>query len=398
MPSRSNSKRSARPSEALLARRVRAEIRRDGPLSFARFMERALYDPEHGYYESGPRPVGRSGDFYTSVSVGPLFGRLMAAQLARWLEPCGSSEPLLIEAGAHDGQLARDILEAWPPRAAPPRYCILEPSPRRRRRQQELLALCPHPVQWIADWSELPAAGIRGAIFSNELLDAMPVHRFGWDARRHEWFEWGVAIGQDSFVWARLPMPAAGIGPAGAHDWTQPAVPPLPEELLAVLPDGFTVDLSPAAAAWWRAAASRLAHGWLATLDYGLDWEDMLDPSRAAGTLRAYRQHRASADVFAHLGAQDLTAHVNWTALRETGESAGLRTAVQTTQAAFLTGILAGTDPAIGEAPLRMGEERQWITLTHPDHLGWSFRILAQRASCDDPAANNGWTSSLIPA
>lgn len=382
MPSRSNSKRSdeSRSSETRLARRVRAEIRRDGPLSFARFMERALYDPEHGYYEAGSRPVGRSGDFYTSVSVGPLFGRLMAARLAGWLEPYGSSAPLLIEAGAHDGQLARDILAAWPPRFAPPRYCILEPSPRRRRRQRELLASCPHPVQWLADWSELPPAGIRGVIFSNELLDAMPIHRFGWDARRQEWFEWGVAIDPVGFAWTRLPIPAAGIGPTGAHDWTQPAVPLLPEELRAVLPDGFTVDLSPAAAAWWRAASSRLAHGWLVTLDYGLDWEEMLDPSRAAGTLRAYRQHRVSDDVFAHLGAQDLTAHVNWTALRETGESAGLRTAIQTTQAAFLTGILAGTDPAIGEPPLRAGEERQWIALTHPDHLGWSFRILAQCA------------------
>src|SRR5208282_2039773 len=174
---------------------IRREIAERGVLSFARFMELALYCPNSGYYETKKDSPGRRGDFYTSVSAGELFGQLLAFQFAGWLEElllspvtCHSS-PCLIEAGAHDGQLAKDIL-SWLQSARPKlfgqiEYDIIEPSSRRREWQGETLKNFAPRVRWFADLESLSRvtrhASLCGIIFSNELLDAMPVRRFGWD-------------------------------------------------------------------------------------------------------------------------------------------------------------------------------------------------------------------------
>ena len=180
-----------------LADIMRREMAGRGAITFARFMELALYCPGLGYYESPETQVGQKGDFYTSVSVGSLLGELLAFQFAGWLEESGASPWQLLEAGAHDGQLAADILN-WLSQRRPEllarfEYWILEPSERRRRRQQETLAAYKERVRCFSSWAELPATGVRGVIFSNELLDAFPVHRIGWDASRQRWFEWGVS-------------------------------------------------------------------------------------------------------------------------------------------------------------------------------------------------------------
>ena len=153
----------------------------------------------------------------------------------------------------------------------------------------------------------------------------------------------------------------------------------LAPELLAVLPDGFTLELCPAARHWWRQAAAALRHGQLLTLDYGLTAEQILAPERSQGTLRAYHRHRVSPDLLAHPGDQDLTAHVNFTQLQLAGESAGLRTDSLSSQTQFLTAIAGQT----WESASRFGEwtpslTRQFQTLTHPEHLGRPFRVLVQ--------------------
>jgi SAM-dependent MidA family methyltransferase len=150
-------------------------------------------------------------------------------------------------------------------------------------------------------------------------------------------------------------------------------------ELLDVLPDGFTVEISPAAEQWWREAASVLESGRLVTLDYGLTADEFFAPERRAGTVRAYCHHRSGGDVLAHPGEQDITAHVNFTAIQAAGESSGLRTEAFLTQAQFLTGIAA----RIWKGGASFGEwtperTRQFQTLTHPEHLGQSFRVLVQ--------------------
>ena len=182
---------------------IRSEIAACGVLSFARFMELALYCPVYGYYETKKDNPGQRGDFFTSVSVGKLFGQLLAFQFAEWLEAetrSQKSEVRIVEAGAHDGKLAGDILDWLRSNRSKLfgqiKYCIIEPSIRRREWQQEILSEFAPRVCWFTDIEGLKLkiqnSKLSGIIFSNELLDAMPVHRFSWDAKNKKWFEWGV--------------------------------------------------------------------------------------------------------------------------------------------------------------------------------------------------------------
>ena len=379
-----------------LAEIIRSEAARAGAIPFACFMELALYHPIHGYYERTAPTVGRQGDFFTSVSVGSLFGELLAFQFAEWLAELGTRNaqrgqadaPLqIVEAGAHDGRLAADIL-GWLHASRPELFAILdyrivEPSPRRRARQEETLRAFAGRVRWFAQLSELavapPSPGINGVLFANELLDAFPVHRFGWDGAARRWFEWGVRCDNDRFVWVRLPVPDEFPASSLGFRDSLAELETLNPELLAVLPDGFTTEIAPAATAWWRQAAASLRHGRLLTLDYGLTTEQFFTPSRAGGTLRAYHRHQAGADLLTQPGEQDLTAHVNFTALAAAGEAAGLRTEGRPSQAQFLTRIAEKTwppDARFGEwTPAR---SRQFQTLTHPEHLGRPFQVLLQ--------------------
>jgi SAM-dependent MidA family methyltransferase len=344
-------------------------------MPFVRFMELALYCPELGFYDRFPHRLGKTGEFYTSVSVGPLFGCLLAFHFSRWLheiEPGEDGRWHLVEAGAHDGRLALDIL-IWFKRHAPAildrlNYVILEPSTRRQSWQRATLGDFSATVSWIRQWSDLAPGGLRGIFFSNELLDAFPAHRFGWNARAQQWFEHGVALRDDRLTWCRLPL--------GARE--DLALPPeVPVSLRGILPDGFTVDIAPEARRWWRQAAAALGQGYLMTIDYGLD--SILDPNRPEGTLRAYRGHRMIPDLLADPGEQDITAHVDFGALRAAGEETGLRTLDLVSQGRFLTGVFEQVVRL--EAPgfdWSRHERRQFQTLTHPEHLGERFKVLVQ--------------------
>jgi SAM-dependent MidA family methyltransferase len=350
---------------------IEDELARRGPTSFARFMELALYCPDFGYYERSEKSPGRLGDYYTSVSVGPLFGELLACQFAGWLAQLPEGARQVLEAGAHDGQLARDILRHLQSHQsgamASLEYWILEPSARRRQIQETTLKEFGGRVRWFDSWDALPPSGMRGIIFSNELLDALPVHRLGWDSVSRKWFEWGVALSEGRLEWTKLAGNSAGI-----------PVPALPDELLAVLPDGFCTEVCSAAVEWWRRGALALRAGKLLAFDYGLTTEQFFTPERSNGTLRAYHRHHATLDVLDRAGEQDITASVNFSAIREAGESAGLATETFETQAQFLTEIVArlAKDPAFKEW---LGPRvRQFQTLVHPEHLGQSFRVLVQ--------------------
>jgi SAM-dependent MidA family methyltransferase len=208
-----------------------------------------------------------------------------------------------------------------------------------------------------------------GVIFSNELLDAMPVHRLGWDAEHQAWFEWGVDWEGEAFVWKKM------LVSADAHDMGIQ----FPPALLHVLPDGYTIEICPAAARWWSEAAGLLAQGRMLTLDYGLTTEEMISPSRTKGTLRAYYRHHLNDDLLTHVGEQDLTAHVNFSVIQAAGENVGLKTEGYVTQPQFLTRILAAAikDPAFRD--WNTSRTRQFQTLTHPEHLGRSFKVLVQK-------------------
>jgi len=353
------------------------EISKLGPIPFSRFMELALYCPEYGFYEAEADTVGRGGDFYTSVSVGNLFGELLAFDFAAKLTTLAAQNlewPVqLIEAGAHDGKLARDIL-SWMKLRRPQlyerlEYVILEPSNRCQKWQQSTLAGFAGKVRWLADFYP---AQFTGVFFANELLDAMPVRRLGWDAKAGHWFEWGVDAAGESFVWARLSLAADEAAKIAAQL-------NCPAELLSVLPDGFTTEISPAAAAWWTRAAKSLNHGWLVTLDYGLTALELFQPQRKDGTLRSYHRHQLGSDVLAQPGKQDITAHVNFDAIRTAGEVAGMRTEFLGTQNQFLTRVAGEAwKPAGGFGEWQASQTRQFQTLTHPDFLGRAFRVIVQ--------------------
>ena len=358
---------------------IREEIRQSGAIPFARFMELALYCPETGYYETQKDTVGRAGDFITSVSTGRLFGELLAFQFADWLAefPISHFQFPIVEAGAHDGKLARDILN-WlgkfrPELFASIEYWILEPSPTRQQWQRETLKQFSN-VQWFSNFENLKLKNqnskLAGILFSNELLDAFPVRRFGWDAKEKSWFEWGVALAGEKFSWTKI----------------QPSVLPsaichLPSALLSVLPDGYVFEDSPAAENWWREAAGIFTRGKLLAIDYGFTAAEQFSPARVNGTLRAYQRHRVSDDLLAQPGDQDLTAHVNFSAIQKVGEAAGWPTEIFCTQPQFLTRILQKAVAEKTFASLDAKQIRQFQTLTHPEHLGRAFRVLVQSKS-----------------
>ncbi|MGD0813340.1 MAG: SAM-dependent methyltransferase [Verrucomicrobiota bacterium] len=358
-----------------LALLIQEEIRRDGPISFARFMELALYAPGLGYYER-QREIGRRGDFFTSVSVGPLLGELLGFQFAQWLGRDGAPNRLhIVEAGAHQGALAADILgwlRKWrPDLLARLEYCLVEASPARRAWQEQTLRDWLPLVKWVSDIAEAcPEPGSR-IIFCNEFLDAMPVHRLVWDAAGKKWEECVVACEKGAFVSRQAPPP-----PELAE-----GLPRIAPELAAVLPPGFVLEHSPAAVAWWKKAAATLARGKLLTIDYGLAEQERLRPERSGGTLRTFARHHAGGGLLDNPGECDITAHIDFCAIEEAGRAAGLATEGLMEQGQFLTKILAQTlaEPGGFEAwtPART---RQFQTLTHPDHLGRAFRVLIQSA------------------
>jgi SAM-dependent MidA family methyltransferase len=215
------------------------------------------------------------------------------------------------------------------------------------------------------------------------LLDAMPVHRLAWDANAKTWFEWGVVLNAEKFAWARMQTAMPWLNDSMFQRINSSTIPrfnaPALEGLTSVLPDGFVMDISPAAELWWQNAVNSLIRGKLLTLDYGLRFEEFLQPERTDGTLRGYYQHRMITDVLANPGEQDLTAHVNFSAIQSAGEGAGLRTERFVSQEQFLTEIVARTSKNDSTTiALSSAQKRQFQTLTHPNFMGRQFSVFVQ--------------------
>lgn len=330
-----------------------------GRIDFARVMDLALYHPEHGYYGPGPRRIGRSGDFYTAVSVGPLYGRLLA-DLARQVRR-NLGEPAdfaVIEQAAHDGQLAADLLAAgdfdlW----------LVEPNPRYEVVQRERLAAFAGRVQWVAQLADLPA--VPALFICNELPDAMPVQLLRWSAG----------------AWRQLCVEADS---AGGFRWVEtdindPRLAAEAERLPSDLAEGHTVEIGLAALDWLAELAQAPFHGRIWIADYGLDADERHAPERAAGTLRRYRGHQCDDRVLDELGDGDLTAHVDFSRLREQAGACGFREHAYELQGRRLGRLavdwlrsLEGRPPDAVTAALL----RQYHSLTHPAFLGRSFRVL----------------------
>ena len=344
---------------------IRARIARHGEITFAEFMELALYHPRDGYYSRGP-VVGARGDYYTSPAAHPAFGALVAIELRRMWQLLGRPSPFYaIEAGAGSGLLARDVTE-YAPRLAGGfadalRYVALDRIPppagsgRSPRRYQRVLA---HGV---------PLAGIVGCILSNELFDAFPVHRFEVHERSIK--EVYVGAANSDFV-ERLGEPSS------------PQLARRLDRLGRDLPDGYRGEITLGIGPWMAAVAGALNRGFVLTVDYGYEEDELYSPARAMGTLQTYYRHTDGASPYRRVGSQDITAHVDFSALDYHGASLGLASLGTVTQARFLQGLglegwlqrLRTEDLGQQERDANMMGMRD---LVRPDGLG-RFRVLVQ--------------------
>lgn len=359
----------------LLIAKIRAQIAAHGPMTFRDFMAASLYDPEHGFYTSARAQIGRRGDFFTNVSVGPLFGQLLARQFAEMWERLGKPDEFrIVEQGANNGDFAADVLRAAAPdfRAAL-RYTIIEPAPRLRARQQETLGEFLDRLTWCESLAQL--APFCGVHFSNELLDALPVHLLRF--REGAWRERGV---DENLVLIDLPVCDENLS-------VRLKLLPLPQL------EGYETEVNLAAGAWIRKVAAKLTRGYVLTIDYGYPRDIFYAPERHCGTLTCYAQHRRSFDPMQEIGESDLTAHVDFTSLAEEARAAGCGLAGFTDQHHFLVPLardLFATNPPSAK------ESRALQTLIHPQFLGITFKVLALQNSA--PPHLTGFEFATDPA
>lgn len=349
-----------------------------GWLSFADYMQLALYAPGLGYYAAGAGKFGGAGDFVTAPEISPLFAEVCAAQLDPVLRALGGGE--VLELGPGTGRFAAGALAGFRALGTPlTGYSLLEVSPDLRARQQALLAEA--GASAVAPrWLDRLPAPFRGVVFANEVIDALPCERFVMQGgapwrlgvgRAGPAFEWrgrpadGACPGDDEFV-AAMALRLDGLAAAGV-----------------ALPDGCCGEFHPQLDAWVASLADSLGSGLLLFLDYGLPRAQLLHPDRLVGSLRCHYRHHAHGDPFLCPGLQDITAWVDFTALAEAGVAAGLEVAGFTTQAGFLLGggieaRLAGLDEA---ARLRLAPGVRRLLL--PGEMGEAVKVMALAKGCD---------------
>jgi SAM-dependent MidA family methyltransferase len=322
---------------------IRSEIKKRGPVSFAWFMEQALYHPEHGYYSSGRCAIGRKGDYVTNVSIGPLFGQLMTAQFAEIWERLGKIDNfVIVEQGAHDGQFARDVLQSAQSHA--PEffdaldYRIIEPFPILQERQSQMLEPFRNKIEWRNSLE--PFTGVH---FSNELLDAMPVRLISRSMEKLVDFQ------GDRFAFIERPLSNTAFNQV-ALDWI----------------DNL---------------AAHLNRGYVIAIDYGHSGDEF------QRDIQVRAQHRHLDSPFEQIGHADITMHVDWTTIARRAEANGFAIAGFTDQHHFLTGIISElgdwNQSSVADSPKA---KRALQTLLHPEMLGRAFQVLALAKNVDPTA------------
>jgi SAM-dependent MidA family methyltransferase len=345
---------------------IRREIESAGGwIPFSRFMELALYTPGLGYYSAGLHKFGGAGDFVTAPEISALFGRTLAHQAAQVLELTSGG---VLEVGAGSGRLAFDLLtELGELGKLPEHYLILEVSADLRERQRQLLAPFAPRVEWL---DTLPAS-FAGLVLGNEVLDAMPVHLVAW--RENGLHERGVSSVAENFSWSERALTAGELFHIAAS--------------LDVLP-GTVSEIGLAVRGFVASLAGVLKKGVILMLDYGFGQNEYYHPQRSTGTLMCHYRHHALADPFYLPGLQDITAHVDFTAVAETGITHGLQLMGYTSQAHFLlncgiTDLLAQIPPEQARTYLTLSAQVQ--KLLNPAEMGELFKVIALGKGVDMP-------------
>ena len=343
-----------------------------GWIPFSRFMELALYAPGLGYYSAGASKFGAAGDFVTAPELSPLFGRTLARQLA---DIMALSAPHILELGAGSGKLALDVLtELERLEQLPATYAILEVSADLRERQQALLQKhLPHLTKRV-QWLDALPVQISGAVVANEVLDALPVHLLRWSDSRV--LERGVTSQGDNFIWEERLSET-------------PALLELAQQI--IVPDDYLSEISLAARGLVSSLCERLSKGALLFIDYGFGAHEYYHPQRNTGTLMCHYRHYAHDDPFFLPGLQDITAHVDFTAIAESAIDHGANLLGYTTQAHFLinggiTDLISGISPDNLREYLPLSAQIQ--KLTSPAEMGELFKVIALGKGMDAPLRN----------
>ena len=330
------SEKSHRLQQVILAK---IQANSDKRITFAEFMDLALYHPDYGYYSSGQVAIGAKGDFFTSSSLGADFGELLAEQLAEiWLILDRPEAFQVVEMGAGLGDLAIDILNYWqsnyPDLLQNVEYSIIEESSSLIATQQEKLQSWQEKgirLSW-KSWSDLPNYSVTGCFFSNELIDAFPVHQVIW--QDHQLQEIYVGENQGEFIEIIAKLSTSKL----LNYFQQVQI-----NLDAThYPEGYRTEVNLQAFDWLNRISQKLKQGYLLTIDYGYSAQKYYHPQRSQGTLQCYYQHRYHSDPLVNLGFQDITTHVNFTALENHGQSIGLETLGFTQQGLFLMNLGLG--------------------------------------------------------
>ena len=367
----------AQAQSLLLIEQVQQAIAdQGGRLPFDQYMEMVLYQPGLGYYTAGSRKFGPSGDFITSPEISSLFAKCLARQCRQVLALVGGG--YLLEVGAGSGVLAADLLaELEQLGQLPEAYLILELSPDLRARQREMLQTkAPTLVDRVRWLDTLPEAGFRGVVVANELLDAMPVHRFR--------LEQGAI--KEQFVTSR----DEGL----ALVWDRPVSPGFVEAAAAVATQlgkagaGYESEINLRAPPWLQELAKAVDAGAVLLIDYGYSRAEYYHPERSRGTLMCHYRHRAHPDPMVYPGLQDITAHVDFSAVAEAALAAGFAVTGFTTQAFFLMGnglddLVAASD--IDDVVAHMELIQAVKRLTLPSEMGERFKVLGLSLEIDQP-------------
>lgn len=325
-------------------------------MPFSRFMEIALYNEPGGYYAGGVGRVGRGGDFFTSVSAGPLFGRLLAGQFLEMHELLGGPRDFtIVEQGANDGRLLADVLAALDGTALESCAAVVV-EPLGVLRDRQAVALDGRPVEWVESPARLH--GFRGVHFSNELFDALPFEILR--SVDGQWRALHVIESDEGFVFE-----------CGEEVFDA--------ERLPAMPNGFLAEARPAQEELLRGISEKMAGGFLLAVDYGMSRRELLAPQRAEGTFACYSRHRRDAKPLEAPGTKDITAHVDFSGLARAGVGLGFEMRGFTDQHHFLVGASAGLLRELDGRPPDAASAkllRSLRTLMHPETMGAQFKVL----------------------
>ena len=358
-------------------KQLATRIRETGPLTFARFMELALYDEAHGYYMTGggrsvssASPIGREGsDFFTAPCLSPVLAKCLVRQLVEIDERLGHPPIFhLMEMGPGEGGLLRDMLQECQEQQASLLHrlaCILvERSPAFRRRQRETLAAWDTQeglIRWVDELQMISDGSLTGVLLSNEFVDAFPVHR--------------IRMGQEGLQELYVTSSNHDL----QEQWGEPSTSELSSflsDLGVALPCGFTTEISLEAVKWIKQVARVVDRGVVITIDYGHVARDYFAPERKNGTLMGYYRHTVSTNPYIRVGEQDLTAHVNFSSLACTGEQVGLTTTGLTNLQHFLMSV--GINELVQGCDQESAMVQATAQLLRPQGMGTTFKMLMQ--------------------